>query len=241
MYCTNCGFKNEDNVNFCASCGNKITVNESSPVTLNKKPKNQSSKKGLYIILSIVVCVALVVTSILFFYPGSLEKQLTENKWWTKVRVSCEANEYDSRYTVLIYCDRYIFCPTGTVRQEGFDMGWGAYYSSYKVTKDNIPSYYEFQEAGSGNNRTWELLEDDVLLFDDKYYEWSKTKAEDTWYLDGDNLRIGTLYLTTTEPENKLSDDAERPPYWCTNCGEDGPYDIKCPECGSKEKTKCDW
>ena len=45
-----------------------------------------------------------------------------------------------------------------------------------------------------------EILDNKVLHWDDDYYKWSKTKAKDTWYLSGNELRIGNTYYTSNSP-----------------------------------------
>lgn len=165
-----------------------------------------------------------------------------KNTWWLEISFDNEESYNKDRYWVTARCGRITFCFSGNVRGEYFDFGDGAYRVSYKVTADNMPSYFEFSDVSSGNGGTWELLDNKELLFNDEYYEWDKDESEDTWYLKGDTLRIGEDYYSAENPGVRVSEDAKRISYWCANCGEAGPFDDReCPECECEEKIKCDY
>ncbi len=59
MFCPKCGTKNQENAQFCESCGTKLTAPESNqPKTVKKKPSNVQGKTIL-IILAVVVLIGI--------------------------------------------------------------------------------------------------------------------------------------------------------------------------------------
>lgn len=251
MYCSNCGKEISENTRFCETCGKQVLV-ESVVVNQNaaKKGLKVSAKSLSAIIILIVAAITTFLIAITFLITGvafvtnqnSLDKKLMNNTWWEEIQFFNNYSESSGCYHVTARCDRITFCPSGNVRCEEFDFGWGSYTFAHKINKENMPLYFSFPEASSDNDMLWELLDDKELLLDNTYYKWSRRKAEDTWYLKGNTLRIGYTYFTSENPGVNVDDDADRIPYWCSNCGEEGPFEeIRCPECDCKEKTKCDW
>ena len=247
MYCTKCGFKMEDDVQFCSRCGHNANKSITGPKTTEKKSikdrlQKMTKKQLLWIIAA--VCVLTVVIGLIIYNPFSLENRLMGKKWWTEINVDCEYYDYSDGdgYWVRASCGSIVFCPYGTIRNQYYytPISSGtAYDMDHEVTKDSIPGYFEWGMGKYGqfyNSGTWELMSGRRLVLGESVYEWSRAESEDTWYLSGNSLRIGDSYYTSKDPNLNIIDDDV--PYWCANCGEPGPYTKQCPNCGSKKKTE---
>lgn len=251
MYCSKCGREVRNGAKFCDQCGTSVL----------KKKKPIGKIIGILAAIAVVAAlsVAVVLTGVIGVIGGvflvranSLENRLTRDMWWYEPRFYNEPYDYsdsdwfkeqhpgapEKGYWVTGTCASIRFCQYGTIRNESYSAppsysGGGAYMFSYEATADHYSPSMEWT-GWSSNSTTWSLMDNKTLVIYDETYFWDENEAENTWYLSGDTLRIGKDYLTKVRPNiNCVSD---MPPYWCENCGQEGPFASTCPNCGDTKK-----
>lgn len=249
MFCPKCGAEQAENNKFCFSCGcalSAIDQSQEKATAVQGQPK--AFKKAVTVVLVIAV---LVMGVIIFINTNSLENRLKSNIWWEELRFSNSKYDYSDSdwwqedfpdllpkgYYVNGHCDSILFCEYGTIRLESYQTppnDGGAYTVSEEVTFENgLWRSFEWKVDYSTNDQSWELLDDNRLAIGNKTYTWSKTESDDTWYLSSTELRIGETTYTKEKPDFQV--ESGLPPYWCANCGREGPYSGDCPQCDSDE------
>lgn len=256
MYCIRCGLKIQEGMRFCGRCGHCLDDSfpperkQETVQTTSTSPMRKLTTRQLKRIIA-VICLVAVVAGLLIWNPFSLENRLMGKKWWSDIRVNCEYFDYsDSEYIdspaecgywVDAYCDSLVFCPYGTIREQDYMTPEFApscaYATTYEVTPENVPSWFEWSMGYYRNSGTWEIMSGRRLVLNDNTYDWSQSEDENTWYLSGNTLRIGNRQYTSEDPGLSIIND-DVIPYWCANCGEPGPYRKECPNCESKKKTE---
>lgn len=233
--CPQCGNIIENEAKFCIMCGCQVIKQEDKSLlhTTEEKTVQKKKKTKKYAIITLSVIIAVVVIIVVIIQQNTLENKLMRQTWWeTEINLS-RYSGYLRDYNSAEY-ESITFCESGNVRIESF------YSKEYTWGDDTPESWWNgrFTQLNSDNEYKWELLDNDKLFFRGVYYEWSKFKAEDTWFCDGNTLRIGRTTYTSERAPFSVNSSI---PYWCDYCGEEGPFGDSCPECGKTKKTKPEW
>lgn len=236
--CNECGNSINEGDNFCCKCGCQAIKQEDKSLLHTTDEKTVQKKKTMkHAIIALSVIIAVVVIIVVIIQQNTLEKRLMRHTWWEK-EITIDSLYNRTHWVNYAYYSSRVFCESGNIRIEDFEAS--------RTSSEEIKSgewYVTFSEVSSYNNDKWELLENDELYINDSCYKWDKNENYNTWYLDGDTLRIGkTIYTSKARNfavDNKSSNN--NIPYWCDYCGEEGPFGDSCPECDKTKKTKPEW
>ncbi len=220
MFCPKCGAENPFGSLFCGNCGNKLR-SDPTPKKNIKKPIIATCISVIVIVLIVIIINSQIVT------PESLKEQLIGKQFWSQPEIvlsnsgfhitSTDKDGNESSYIANKY---YGECRSFLVLDGEFVE------HSFTSTKINVPetrtieTYEDLQEYISDegiisiNDHSpnewygpkgkdeikWKIMKDSALKFQGKYYEWSKSESEDTWYYADGKLRIGKEHFTEECP-----------------------------------------
>lgn len=207
MYCTNCGKKIVDGYKFCSACGNPVdtVVDENSienpqSLSVDSNPKKMTFKTKSLIVTALVavITIAFIIFMSIYFSPKNI---LTRNVWWSEVKLHQRYESYSDTkkgFYTSIYCGSLTFETWGETKSKSY---WymGETYLPYEITDGFDFSDLDFEKT-SENKMNWELLENNVLFYDKKYYKWDSRVSDETWYVKESVLRIGEDYYTKNSP-----------------------------------------
>lgn len=232
--CNECGNSINEGDNFCCKCGCQAIKQEDKALLHTTDEKTVQKKKTMkHAIITLSVIIAVITIVVVIIQQNTLENKLMRHTWWeTKINLSrygSALRDYNSAEYESI-----TFCESGNVRIESF------YSKEYTWGDDTPESWWNgrFTQLNSDNEYKWELLDNDELFFRGVYYRWSNSNDEDTWFCDGNTLRIGRTTYTSERAPFSVNSSI---PYWCDYCGEEGPFGDSCPECDKTKKTKPEW
>lgn len=228
MYCIYCGKEISNDSHFCIHCGKQVSKPVNTTANNSKFTISGRLKKGIIIgILSVCLCIALIF----ILRPDedirikSPEKLLKNSVWYGELDVGNTQYGDSSEYYYWAECVKRVFYSDGMEKATYYNAGdgWNVYGPvPYKMTSEDFPVNLDWAIEEGYYKREWEVLEDDVLKYDGRYYVWDEDKDThcdcdindqddcqhyETWYVTKKYLRIGNDTFTPQKPRALNVDD----------------------------------